>query len=110
MYYVLVAFNIFMAAVAQMMLKKSATKKHTSIIYEYLNPWVIVGYALMGGVLISKIFAMHQGILLKELGAMGASSYFFVTVLSYLCFKETFNKKKIFSIAIITTGSIIFFL
>ena len=110
MFYALVVFNIFMSAVAQMMLKKSTTQKHTSIIYEYINPWVIVGYALMGGVLISNIFALHQGVLLKEIGALAASSYFFVTVLSYLCFKETFNKRKIFSIAIIITGSIIFFL
>ena len=110
MFYALVIFNIFMAAVAQMMLKKSAIQKRQSIIYEYLNPWVIGGYALMGGVLISNIFALHQGVLLKELGAMGASSYLFVTFLSAICYKEKFSNKKVLAIALIIVGSIIFFL
>lgn len=110
MFYALVIFNIFMAAIAQMMLKKSAIQRHLSAIDEYLNPWVIGGYALMGGVLISNIFALHQGVLLKELGAMGASSYLFVSFLSAICFKEKFGKKKVFAIALIIVGSIIFFL
>lgn len=110
MFYALVIFNIFMAAVAQMMLKKSATQKHSSAIYEYVNPWVVCGYMIMGGVLISNIFAMHQGVLLKELGAMGALSYLFVSFLSRVCFKEKFNEKKILAIAMIIAGSVIFFL
>jgi len=110
MFYALAVFNVFIAAVAQMMLKKSATQKHSSIIYEYLNPWVIGGYALMGFSLISNIFAMSHGVLLKEMGAIGSSSYLFVTILAMICFKDKFKRKKVFSIALIITGSIIFFL
>jgi drug/metabolite transporter (DMT)-like permease len=110
MFYALAVFNVFIAAVAQMMLKKSAAQKHSSFIYEYLNPWVICGYVLMGFSLISNIYAMSQGVLLKEMGAIGASSYLFVSILAIICFKEKFKKKKVFSVALIITGSIVFFL
>lgn len=110
MFYVLAVFNVFIAAVAQMMLKKSAAQKHSSFIHEYLNPWVIIAYMLMGVSLVSNIFAMSRGVLLKELGVVGSSSYLFIPVMSAVCFKEKFRKKKIFSIALIFFGSVVFFL
>ncbi len=35
---------VLLSSVSQMLLKKSAGKEHKSVIFEYLNPWVISGY------------------------------------------------------------------
>lgn len=109
MFYVLVLFNIFVAGVAQMLLKKSAMTKHPSFIQEYLNPWVIGGYSLMMFSLVSNIFAMNHGILLKEVGTLEACGYLFVPILSYFFFKEKINMQKVAAIALVLTGVIIFF-
>ncbi len=110
MYYVLAIFSVFIVAVAQMMLKKSASQSHSSVIHEYINPWIVGGYALMGFSLLLNIYVMSHGILLKEMGAIGALSYLFVPILAIFCFKEKFSKRQILAIGMILSGSIIFFL
>ena len=110
LYYLLAIFNVFIAAAAQMMLKKSAAQRHPSLIHEYINFWVIGGYALMGVCLLSNVFVMSKGVLLIELGAIGALSYLFVPILAIFCFKEKFSKRQILAIGLILSGSIIFFL
>ena len=50
---------------------------HKSVIKEYLNPWVIGGYSLMVFSLVSNVYVLSQGVLLKELGT------FFVHPLTY---------------------------
>ena len=77
MFYTLALFNVFVAAVAQMLLKKAAITPHKSFIKEYLNPWVIGGYSLMVFSLVSNVYVLSQGVLLKELGT------FFVHPLTY---------------------------
>lgn len=77
MFYALALFNVFVAAVAQMLLKKAAITPHKSIAKEYLNPWVIGGYSLMVFSLASNVYVLSQGVLLKELGT------FFVHPLTY---------------------------
>ena len=110
MFYALAVFNVFIAAVAQMMLKKSALQKHFSIVGEYFNLWVIGGYFLMGASLVLNVVAMGGGVLLKDIGAIGATSYLFIPILAMICFKEKFNKKQMLAILLIILGSIIFFL
>ena len=58
MYYALALFNVFVAAVAQMLLKKAAITPHKSIVKEYLNPWVIGGYSLMVFSLVSVLLVV----------------------------------------------------
>lgn len=109
MFYALAIFNVFLAAVAQMLLKKSAMGKHANVAREYLNPWVIGGYTLMGLILLSNIFVLSKGVLLKELGTIEAFSYLFVPILAYFTFKEKITPRKIASIAMILAGVVIFF-
>jgi len=109
MYYILAIFNVFIAAVAQMMLKKSAASPHKSMWREYLNPWVIGGYILMLFSLISNVFVLGKGVLLKEMGAIGALSYLFVPMLAFFLFKEKFSKRQLIAITLIVLGSAIFF-
>ena len=48
---------VLLSSVSQMLLKKSAGKEHKSVIFEYLNPWVISGYFLLAASTICVIFA-----------------------------------------------------
>lgn len=109
MFYLIVIANVFMAAIAQMLLKKGASLSHTSFIKEYMNPWVIGGYALMGISLLVNIFAMAHGIQIKEISIIESLSYFFVPMLSLWLFKETITKRKIAAIAVIIIGIVVFF-
>ncbi|MBR4775338.1 MAG: hypothetical protein IK008_04495 [Bacteroidales bacterium] len=110
MMYLLVILSVFLASGAQMLLKKGASQPHGSFLKEYLNPWVIGGYAILGLTLVLNIYAMSRGIQVKEVGIIESLSYLFVPVLSFLFFKEGFSRRKILSIAIIITGIVIFFL
>ena len=109
MFYALALFNVFVAAVAQMLLKKAAITPHKSFIKEYLNPWVIGGYSLMIFSLVSNVYVLSQGVLLKELGTIEAASYLFVPVLAFIFFKEKLSPRKMLSIALILLGVVIFF-
>lgn len=109
MFYVLALFNVFIAAVAQMLLKKAAITPHATHIKEYLNPWVIGGYSLMIFSLVSNIYVLSNGVLLKELGTIEAASYLFVPVLAFVCFKEKINLRKAAAIALILAGVVVFF-
>lgn len=110
MFYLVVILSVFTASVAQMLLKKGASLPHASILKEYLNPWVIGGYVLMGLSLVANVWALSKGIQVKEVSILESLSYLFVPVLSYLCFRERLSWKKAASVAIILIGIFIFFL
>lgn len=109
MYYLVVVFSVLLAAFAQMLLKKSATISYDSIIKEYVNPWVVCGYGMMGASLLINIFAMSKGVMVKELGTIEALSYLFIPLLSWLFFKEKISARKALSIVLILVGIFIFF-
>lgn len=109
MFYALALFNVFVAAMAQMLLKKAADSHHNSVVKEYLNPRVISGYGLMGLVQVLNIYVLSKGVLLKEFGIIEAFSYLFVPVLAFIFFKEKLSSKKMLSIALILVGIVVFF-
>lgn len=108
-FYGLVILSVLLASVAQMLLKKGASLPHDSFLKEYLNPWVIGGYALMGVSLLMNVYALSRGVQVKEVSILEALSYLFVPILSYLCFREKLSVRKGLSVAIILVGIIIFF-
>ena len=110
MYYALVVFDVFIAALAQMLLKSSSMNKHKSFIFEYLNLKVIGGYSIMVLSLLLNIFALNHGVLLKELSIIESSSYMFVPALSFLFFKEKISWRKAGAIAVIMLGVVVFFM
>lgn len=59
--------------------------------------------------LVSNVFVLSKGVLLKEIGAIGALSYLFVPTLAFFLFKERFSKRQLAAIALIVFGSAIFF-
>lgn len=109
LYYLIVVLGVLLASVSQILLKKSAAVKHSSVITEYLNVRVISGYALLALSLGLDLIAMHYGVLAKEVSSIEALSYLFVPVLSWFVFKEKISKSKAFAIVLIMAGVIVFF-
>ena len=109
-YYFLVVLGVFLASVSQILLKKSASCEHTSFIKEYLNGKVLCGYALLALSLLLDLWAMHYGVLAKEVSSIEALSYLFVPLLSWFFIKERISIKKLGAIGLIMAGIIVFFL
>lgn len=109
-YYVIVVLVVFASACSQMLLKKGASIKYNSFIRQYLNPWVISGYGIMGLAVIVNIYCMSKGLQVKELSIIESLSYLFVPCLSWMFFGEKITKRKALAILIIIVGIIIFFI
>lgn len=109
MYYLIVILSVFAAACAQMLLKQGARKEYASWCRQYINPWVLGGYAIMMGSLVLNIWCMSKGVQVKEVSVIESMSYLFVPVLAFMLFKEKLTARKMCAIAIIIGGVIIFF-
>ncbi|MBR1928705.1 MAG: EamA family transporter [Paludibacteraceae bacterium] len=110
MYYALVILSVFAAALAQMLLKQGARKNYVGFWRQYLNPWVIGGYAIMAGSLVLNIFCMSRGVQVKEISTIESLSYLFVPCLAFVLFKENITWRKVGAIVVIIIGIIIFFI
>lgn len=110
MYIAIVILSVFAAACAQMLLKQGARMKYTTWWRQYLNVWVIGGYAIMACSLVLNIFCMSQGVQVKEVSVIESLSYLFVPALAFFLFKERLTKRKLCAITIIICGIIIFFI
>lgn len=108
-YYLIVVFVVFASACSQMLLKKGASVEYNSFIRQYLNPWVISGYGIMGLAVIVNIYCMSKGVQVKELSIIESLSYLFVPCLSWMFFGEKLTKRKALAIGLILIGIIIFF-
>ena len=110
MYKLLVAVSVLAAAGAQMLLKRGAKKDYPTIWKQYLNPWVIGGYGIMGASLLLNIFCLSRGVQVKEVSIIESLSYLFVPLLSWLFFKEKITWRKAGAIAVIMAGVVVFFI
>lgn len=109
-YKLIVVLSVMAAAGAQMLLKKSAQQKNASLIKQYLNPWVISGYSVMGLSLLINIFCLSHGVQVKEISIIESLSYLFVPLFAWFFFGERINWKKAGAISIIIIGIIVFFI
>ena len=110
MYYLLVVFSVMAAAGAQMLLKQGAKKQYSSFLRQYLNPWVLGGYGIMGASLLLNIFCLSHGVQVKEVSTIESLSYLFVPLLSWLFFKEKITWRKAGAIVVIMVGVVAFFM
>lgn len=101
--------SIITAAGAQMLLKQGTRKNYPSLGQQYLNPWVISGYGIMGASLLLNIFCLGHGVQVKEVSIIESLSYLFVPVLSWFIFKERITWRKAGAIAVIMVGVMVFF-
>lgn len=110
MYYLLVIVSVLAAAGAQMLLKQGAKKQYPTLLRQYLNPWVIGGYGIMGCSMLLNIFCLSHGVQVKEVSIIESLSYLFVPVLSWIFFKESITWRKAVAIAVIMVGVVVFFI
>lgn len=110
MFYILIILSVFATACAQMLLKQGARKNYIGFWRQYLNPWVIGGYAIMACSLVLNIFCMSRGVQVKEVSVIESLSYLFVPCLAFIIFREKITWRKAGAIIIIIGGVILFFL
>lgn len=109
-YKLAVVFSVFSASCAQMLLKQAARTHYTPFLRQYLNAWVIGGYAILMGSLLLNIFCMSRGVLLKEVSIIESASLLFVPTLSWLCFREPISLQKALGIVLVMAGGMVFFM
>lgn len=107
MYSFVLLLGVFISAISQVMLKKSALKKYSNRIQEYLNPMVIMAYVMFVGTTFLSIFA-YRGIPLSLGPVLEATSYIYVTIFSVIIFKEKINIKKLIALGLIVFGIVIY--
>ena len=103
---ILMLLAALLAAVSQILLKKSAMKTHKSWIYEYLNIYVISGYLLLSGSLLLNVWA-YQEMEYRFGQAINAVSYVFVLILGRIFLGEKITARKVIGNAIIIAGILI---
>ncbi|ERI04557.1 hypothetical protein [Atopobium sp. oral taxon 810] len=106
-YAFILLFGVFIAAVAQVLLKKSAMRHYSSTIKEYLNPFVIGGYIIFIGSTIMSILA-YRGIPLSMGPMLEATSYIYVTIFGVTIFHEKMNLQKYIALVFIVCGIAIY--
>ncbi len=99
--------GVFISAVSQVMLKKSALKTYESKMKEYMNPLVIFAYVLFVGTTFLSILA-YRGIPLSLGPILEATSYLYVTFFGVKLFHEKLSGKKIAALCFIITGIVIY--
>lgn len=99
--------GVLVSSVAQIILKKSSSKRYKNRIFEYLNPMVIFAYTIFFCATFCSIFA-YKGIPLSFGPILAASEYIFVALLSKLILKENINRKKFIGLTVIVFGIIIY--
>lgn len=100
-------FGTFISAVAQVLLKKSAQKTYESLIKEYLNPYVIVGYAISFAATICSVLA-YRVVPLSLGPVLESTSYIYVTIFGAAIFKEQITKRKLLALLLIIFGILIY--
>ena len=105
-YSLILLLGVFISAVSQVMLKKSAEKPHASPLKEYLNPLVIGAYVLFVLSTLMSVWA-YQGVSLGLGAVLESTGYLYVTFFGIVLFHEKLNVKKAAALALIIAGIIL---
>ena len=78
-YTVLMLVSVFISSISQVLLKKAAMRHYDSVIQEYFNLKVIIGYVLFAATSLLAVLA-YRVIPLSMGSVLEATSYIYVTV------------------------------
>lgn len=106
MYVAIFMASVLIAAISQILLKKSAMKQYNYKFGDYLNPYVICAYGLLFLSMMITVYA-YKGVDLKTGPVLEATSYIYVAVLSAIFLKEKISNKKKVGLLIIIAGIVI---
>ena len=106
-YVLILIFSVFISSVSQIILKKSSGEEHKSLIREYLNFKVILGYGLLIISTILTVIAL-KGISYKSEPIIESIGYIFIMILRKIFLKEKITIRKIIGNALILIGILVF--
>ena len=99
--------GVFIASLAQVLLKKSAQIQYKNRIMEYLNWRVLAGYSMMVASSLCTVFA-YRALSISQVMVLETTSYIYVTVFGLLIFKETVSLRRIVALILIISGIMVF--
>ncbi|MGG5316752.1 hypothetical protein IGI49_001449 [Enterococcus sp. AZ071] len=99
---------VIISSISQIILKLGSKQSHESLIREYLNPHVIVGYTLMVVSTICIILS-YRGVDYKNGPVIESLGYILVMILSSIFLNEKITKGKVVGNLVILIGIIIFY-
>lgn len=99
--------GVFISAISQVLLKKSAVCEHGSVVGEYVNANVIIAYAMFSVAIFTSMYA-YQVIPLSMGAVLESSSYFYVTLFGALFFGERITRRKVIGLIFILSGMIVY--
>lgn len=108
LYFVLYVCSVTLAAVSQILLKKSALKEHDGFVKEYVNLYVAGGYALTGISMLLTIFAF-RGMEYKNGPIIESLGYILVMLFGVFLFHEKFTKRKLVGTLLILAGIFVYY-
>lgn len=106
-YVLLYLCSTFLASVSQVLLKKAALREHKTLLEEYTDWRVILGYGLFVGCTLLTMLA-YKGVPLNVGPVLEATGYLYVTIFGVTIFHEKMNLKKIAALVMIVVGIIIY--
>ncbi len=108
-YWIFLCASVVIASFSQVLLKKSARKKYSSFIKEYLNLYVITGYLMMAVSTVLTIIA-YKEIAYKNGPVIESLGYILVMFLGLIFFGEKITVRKIVGNTLILIGIIVFYM
>ena len=105
----LIALGSLIASVSQVLLKKSAKKTYSSLLKEYLNPLVVIGYGLMVLSTLCALTAYHKGVPYKNGVMLETLGFVLVIVFSKVFFGEKLTLRKVLGCGLILVGMVVFY-
>lgn len=107
LFYGIMFLGIFIAGVAQILLKKSAGKQYTYWWRQYVNAYVISGYALMVLSTVCTVIAMRK-VPLTSTPVWNSMGILWATFWGRVIFKERLSKDKGIGVVLVLIGIIVF--
>ena len=101
--------SVTVASFSQIILKISAKKTYSSVIREYLNPHVVIGYGMMVLSTVLTILA-YRGLDYKNGPVIESLGYILVMFLSLAFFGEKITRRKLLGNLLILAGIFVFYL
>ncbi len=100
--------GVFFSSCAQIILKKEAVREHDSMIKEYLNPRVILGYGITFGCTLLTVLAYSKGLPVSFGNVLESMGYLFVTIMGMTILGEKVGRRKWMALAVIMVGIFLF--
>lgn len=108
-YWLSLVLAVLISTCSQLFLKRGAMRQSKGFWNDYLNPWVIGGYAMMVLSTLCIIFA-YRGVDYKNGPVLESLGFVLVMIFSKVCFGEKLTRKKVFGMGIIFAGIAVFYL